>query len=59
MKIAVLTEAGATPITSAELADILDRKLGLLSTKGQIRKALAAVESEVRQLTTTLGPEHR
>lgn len=58
MKIAILTESGVVPLTSGELADEVIKRVGVLSTRGAIRKAIEDVEREMRSLSTTLGPQH-
>lgn len=67
MKLAILTESGATPIVGNELADrICERvrdQIGIIATRSQvdaaIRKAVAAEEDEVREATRLLSGIHR
>ncbi len=59
MKIAIITDDGETPIRSEDLADEITKRVGPLTTRGAIRKAIADIEQEVRLQTLTLGPEHR
>lgn len=58
MKIAIVTEQGLMPITSADLSVELGKRIGLVTTRAAVLKALAEIDREVREQTAMLGPEH-
>lgn len=59
MRIVIMTDAGETPLTTSDLADEVGRRVGVLSTRGAIRKALDEIEADLKSRTKSLGPTHR
>lgn len=59
MRLAIITEGGEVPITSGELADEIGRRVGLITTRGAIRRAIEEIEAAVKAETLYLGLEHK
>ena len=59
MKLAVITDSGEIPIRSEDLADEICKRVGFLTTRGRIRRALIEIEMQTKQPTEGLGLEHR